>query len=139
MQTFAQQKQKYNKISKQPNDGEEYEQTTAKSSVFSSIWLKNRLLSQIFSLNLQHNKEILFFMLKKDFQYYLDNQAELVKKYNHRFLVIKDCQVVGDFDSYEEALFESSRKYELGTFLIQECTEGDSAYTQTFHSRVMFV
>ena len=26
----------------------------AKSSVFSSIWLKNRLLSQIFSLNLQH-------------------------------------------------------------------------------------
>ncbi len=28
---------------------------------------------------------------------------------------------------------------ELGTFLIQECTEGDSAYTQTFHSRVIFV
>jgi len=78
-------------------------------------------------------------MLKKDFQYYLDNQAELVKKYNHRFLVIKDCQVVGDFGSYEEALYESSQKYELGTFLIQECTEGDSAYTQTFHSRVMFL
>ena len=29
-------------------------------------------------------------MLKKEFQYYLDNQDELVKKYNHRFLVIKD-------------------------------------------------
>ena len=28
---------------------------------------------------------------------------------------------------------------ELGTFLIQECTEGDSAYTETFHSRVIFV
>lgn len=58
MQTFAQQKQKYNKISKQPNAGEEHEQTIAKSSVFSSIWLKNRLLSQIFSLNLQHNKQL---------------------------------------------------------------------------------
>lgn len=45
MQTFAQQKQKYNKISKQPNAGEEYEQTTAKSSVFSSIWLKKRKCS----------------------------------------------------------------------------------------------
>ncbi len=48
MQTFAQLKQKYNKISKQPNDSEEYEQTTAKSSIFSSIWLSYHLfLSQI--------------------------------------------------------------------------------------------
>ena len=78
-------------------------------------------------------------MLRKDFQYYLDNQAELVKRYNHRFLVIKNCEVIEDFDSYEKALYESSKKHELGTFLIQECTEGDSAYTQTFHTRVMFV
>lgn len=56
VQTFAQLKQKYNKISKQPNDGAEYEQLTAKSSVFPPIWLKNRLRSQIFSLNLQRNK-----------------------------------------------------------------------------------
>lgn len=48
MQTFAQQKQKYNKISKRPNAGEEYEQTIAKSSIFSSIWLSYHLfLSQI--------------------------------------------------------------------------------------------
>ncbi len=48
MQTFAQQKQKYNKISKQPNAGEEYEQTIAKSNIFSSIWLSYHLfLSQI--------------------------------------------------------------------------------------------
>lgn len=48
MQTFAQLKQKYNKISKQPNAGEEYEQTIAKSSIFSSIWLSYHLfLSQI--------------------------------------------------------------------------------------------
>ena len=58
MQTFAQHKQKYNKISKQPNDGAEYEQLIAKSSVFPSIWLKNRLRSQIFFLNLQHNNQL---------------------------------------------------------------------------------
>lgn len=45
VQTFAQLKQKYNKISKQPNDGAEYEQLTAKSSIFPSIWLKNRKCS----------------------------------------------------------------------------------------------
>ena len=45
VQTFAQLKQKYNKISKQPNDGAEYEQLTAKSSVFPPIWLKNRKCS----------------------------------------------------------------------------------------------
>ena len=45
VQTFAQLKQKYNKISKQPNDIAEYEQLTAKSSVFPPIWLKNRKCS----------------------------------------------------------------------------------------------
>ena len=78
-------------------------------------------------------------MLTKEFQYYLDNQDELVKKYNHKFLVIKNCEVIGDYNTYEEALFETSKEHELGTFLIQECTEGDSAYTQMFHSRVIFV
>lgn len=77
-------------------------------------------------------------MLDKEFKYYLDNQDELVKQYNHRFLVIKDCKVIGDYESYDKALFETSKEHELGTFLIQECTEGDSAYTQTFHSRVVF-
>ena len=45
VQTFAQLKQKYNKISKPPNDVAEYEQLTAKSSIFPSIWLKNRKYS----------------------------------------------------------------------------------------------
>ena len=77
-------------------------------------------------------------MLEMEFQYYLDNQDELVKKYNHRFLVIKGCNVLGDYESYEKALFESSKNNELGTFLIQECTDGDAAYTQRYNSRVSF-
>lgn len=62
MQTFARQKQKYNKISKQPNAGEEYEQTTAKSSVFSSIWLSYHLFfSQIEHFSFDLAKETLVF------------------------------------------------------------------------------
>jgi hypothetical protein len=77
-------------------------------------------------------------MLDKEFSYYLANQNELLKKYNNRFIVIMGETVVDDYDTYEQALFQSSQKHELGTFLIQECTEGEGAYTQTFHSRVAF-
>jgi hypothetical protein len=75
-------------------------------------------------------------MLEKEFQYYLDNQDDLVKKYNNRFIVIIDNKVVGHFDDYEQALFQSLKQYEAGTFLIQECTEGEEAYTDTFCSPV---
>ncbi|GHT44880.1 hypothetical protein AGMMS49965_21280 [Bacteroidia bacterium] len=77
-------------------------------------------------------------MLDKEFTYYLENQDELLQKYNNRFLVIVDNKVVGDYDSTEQAYFESVKKHELGTFLIQKCTEGDDAYTRKFHSRVIF-
>jgi len=75
-------------------------------------------------------------VLDKEFHYYLENQDELVKKYDGRVLVIVGEQVVGDYDTYEDALFDSAKKYELGTFLIQECTEGEDAYTETFHSPI---
>jgi 3-methyladenine DNA glycosylase AlkD len=73
--------------------------------------------------------------LKKEFQYYLDNQDELVKKYNGKFLVIKDCQVIGAFENQLEAINKTKKDHELGTFLVQKCEPGSESYTQTFHSR----
>jgi len=78
-------------------------------------------------------------MLEKEFRYYLDHQNELVKQYNGRVLVIIGDKVVGDYDDFEQALTKSiDNKYQIGTFLIQECSPGEDAYTQTFHSRVIF-
>ncbi|MEQ8336582.1 MAG: hypothetical protein RIA62_04520 [Cyclobacteriaceae bacterium] len=77
-------------------------------------------------------------MLEKEFQYYLDNQEELVKKYSGKFLVIKDNSVIGVFDSEEAAFFETEKSHEPGTFLIQLCEPGEGSYTQSFHSRVSF-
>ena len=77
-------------------------------------------------------------MLKAEFKYFIDHQNELVKKYNNRFLVIVGEEVVGDYDDFEQALFQSVKIYEPGTFLVQECTEGEDAYTQTFHTRAIF-
>ena len=76
--------------------------------------------------------------LEKEFKYYLEHQDELVKKYNERFIVIKDCAVIGVFDSELEAVEKTAEKYELGTFLVQKCEPGIESYTQTYHSRVSF-
>lgn len=77
-------------------------------------------------------------MLDKEFQFYIDHQEDLVDKYFGKYLVIKDLSVVGVYNSEIEAYSESVKKYELGTFLIQECMPGEENYTQTFRTRVIF-
>lgn len=74
--------------------------------------------------------------LKKEFDYYLKNQKQLVKKYEGKYLVIKDQTVVGDFDSELDAYAFATERYEPGSFLIQPCLPGEDSYTQTFYSRV---
>ena len=76
--------------------------------------------------------------LEKEFNYYLEHQDELVKKYDGKFIVIKDCAVIGAFDSELEAIEKTAEQYELGTFLVQKCEPGNEGYTQTYHSRVAF-
>jgi len=77
-------------------------------------------------------------MLDKEFQYYLDNQNSLVREYDGRYIVIVGEKVVGGYDDYSQALSNSLKKYEMGTFLVQKCSPGDKDYTLTFHSRVAF-
>jgi len=77
--------------------------------------------------------------LEKEFKYYLDNQDELVKKYNGKVIVIKDCQIIGVYNRGLEAIKDTSKKEKLGTFLIQKCEPGKSNYTQNYHSRVAFI
>ena len=76
--------------------------------------------------------------LEKEFKYYLEHQDELVKKYNGKFIVIKNREVIGAFDSELEAIEKTAEKHELGTFLVQKCEPGSESYTQTYHSRVTF-
>lgn len=76
-------------------------------------------------------------MLEKEFQYYLDNQKELLKLYNGKFIVIKGQEIIGVYASHSEAYNVTLKSNELGTFLIQHCLPGDQGYTQTFHSQVI--
>ncbi len=77
--------------------------------------------------------------LEKEFDYYLEHQDELVKEYNGKFIVIKGNKVIGAFSSEIEAINETLEKHELGTFLVQKCEPGRESYTQTYHSRVVFI
>ncbi len=69
-------------------------------------------------------------MLDKEFKYFLDNQDELVKKYNGKFIVIRDKEVIGAYDTFVDAYFiTQERGTKLGTFLIQQCLPGEKCYT----------
>ncbi|MDR2802101.1 MAG: hypothetical protein LBB31_02650 [Prevotellaceae bacterium] len=76
--------------------------------------------------------------LQNEFQWYLDSQQKLVEKYNGKFLVITNNAIVGAYDKEEEALFDAQQKYEVGSYIIQFCSPGETAYTHHFHSRVVF-
>jgi hypothetical protein len=75
--------------------------------------------------------------LMKEFNYFLDHQDELVKQYDHRYIVIIGDKVVGDYDTFYEAAMQSAKEYPVGTFLVQLCIAGEEAYTQRFN-RVHF-
>lgn len=76
--------------------------------------------------------------LKKEFEYYKSHQTELVKKYDGKFIVIFNNEVVGAYDTEGEAYKKSIQKYEAGKFLIQKVSAGKNDYTATFHSRVIY-
>jgi hypothetical protein len=75
-------------------------------------------------------------MLEKEYGYFKNHKQELKKKYLGKFIVIKGEKVIGAYLSAGEALKETSQKYKVGTFLIQEIVENDSDIIQRYHSRV---
>ncbi len=76
--------------------------------------------------------------LEKEFTYYLEHQDDFAKKYHGKFIVIKNCSVLGVYNSEIEAIETTKKEHDLGTFFVQKCESGNQNYTQTFHSRVAF-
>jgi len=76
--------------------------------------------------------------LLEEFQFYLDNQAELVAQYDGKFIVIKGGKVLGAYEDELTAIAETEKTHVIGTFLVQHVSRGTSAYSQTFQSRVVF-
>ncbi|PIR93533.1 hypothetical protein COT99_00185 [Candidatus Falkowbacteria bacterium CG10_big_fil_rev_8_21_14_0_10_43_10] len=77
-------------------------------------------------------------MLEKEYKYYKKNKKELLEKYNNKFIVIKNDEVIGAYSSEEDAYNNTIKTNKLGTFLIKQCLADDKEEIQTFHSRVAF-
>ena len=75
-------------------------------------------------------------MLQEEFNFYLEHQGALAKKYGDTVIVIKDKTVIGVYNSEEEAIKETTRTHELGSFLVQKCSADPSSVLHTYRSRV---
>ena len=76
-------------------------------------------------------------MLEKEFQYFLDNQADLFKQFPYQYLAIKDQKVIGVYDSQLDAYFQTQEKNEVDSFLIQFCSPGQEGFTPYLNTNSM--
>jgi hypothetical protein len=67
--------------------------------------------------------------MSKELDYFIKNQAELVKAHAGKVLVIVGDEIVGVFDEALPAYLFAKSKYAFGTFVIQPCVPGPDAYT----------
>ncbi len=75
----------------------------------------------------------------EDFKWFVENHDSLVNLYKDKFIVIKDKKVLASTDTVEQGIDKAfDLGLELGSFIVQLCTEGDEAYTQKFYSRAIF-
>ena len=57
--------------------------------------------------------------LEKEFNYYLENRTRLIREYGSKYVVIKADRVIGSYKTQDEALEETLKDHELGTFLMR--------------------
>lgn len=69
--------------------------------------------------------------MSKNFDFYVEHQSELAKKYNGEYIVIVDRKVVGHFAKLEEAFEFANKKYHPGEFLLHQVGDGSDNYTTT--------
>ena len=72
----------------------------------------------------------------REFSFYLSKQDEFVKDHNGEWVVIKGNEVLGFYMDQLQAINETQKTHQLGTFMVQHISKGEAEYTRTFHSRV---
>ena len=65
------------------------------------------------------------------FQFFLENQNQLVKEYEGKVIVLHKNMVEAVFDRDLDAYLYGKSHFTPGTFIIQKCIKGEEAYTQT--------
>jgi hypothetical protein len=76
-------------------------------------------------------------MFERELNFFIENQADLVARYNGKVLVLHEGAVVDAYSTPLEAYLEAKKRFELGTFMIQRCVPGPEAYTVTIARSAM--
>lgn len=75
-------------------------------------------------------------MFEREYKYFLDHQTELIEKYDGKVVVIVGEELVGVYETIADAVAESVKKYEPGTFMVQEVAANPDDLVEKFHTAV---
>lgn len=73
-------------------------------------------------------------MFDRELAFFITHQDELVRQHRGKTLVIRGETVEGAYASPLEAYISAQKQFPIGTFMIQPCEAGRSAYTVTINS-----
>ena len=59
-------------------------------------------------------------MLEKELKFYEENLQEWLKTFPGKFVVVKNEELVGFFDTNDQALSEGARRFGLTSFLVRQ-------------------
>ncbi len=70
-------------------------------------------------------------MFEIELDYFINNQPELVAKYNNKVLAIQVDEIIGVYDTMLDAYLAVKDADLLGKVMLQNCIAGKEAYTVT--------
>jgi len=73
----------------------------------------------------------------RDFNFFLESMSNLYQVYGRKFVAVKNQNILGAYNTFNEALENTLKTDELGTFLIQECFDSREKMVQHFQCNVM--
>jgi hypothetical protein len=75
----------------------------------------------------------------RDFDYFIQNIESFYRRYGHKFLAVKNKTILGVYDSFDTAIYETLKSEPLGTFIIQECFRNKEESVSNFQGNVVAV
>ena len=73
----------------------------------------------------------------EELAFFIANQENLVRDYQGKFVAIKGQKILGVYSDAISAYTETQKDYPAGTFMIQPCEPGPTAYTVIITSSVI--
>ncbi len=64
-------------------------------------------------------------MLETELNFYQKQRADWLKRFPGKFVLVKDAQLIGTFDTYEAALVEGARRFKLESFLVRAVNQAE--------------